>query len=466
MGKDRKKLYGKMLALFFALIAICTIISRAADSMTIPKVTVQKAESGKISYTLKGDGTIEAVQKNTQLLPAGLLVEFCMEDKSSVEAGDVLIQFQLEQLEQRKEEMKTALEQANLQLEQAKLNQEENAWLPAAEEAQKTVDQAGSELNQAETALKEVQENYDKGMEALVQQEMEQGQGQDGVRQQEISAEREALKAALQQAQNHYNEASQQLTQAQQALESAQKSDEVTRKNNAKTQQTAKYTTQSAQLEADTAAQNLQKMEDIIAQDGKVCAGQTGIFLNTSVMEGTVTTGNEFVGIGTGRFIFTAEISKEAGEKLAEGDSIAIKVSGQEEVKVPIVQLTFGNKEKESENAESQAEVVFLKAELPENMVVSESYGNFSIQKESEEKYQNILPLTAIRQDSRGYYCLAAQSQDSILGEEIKAKRINVTLLDKDDTQAAVEGAIQADTKVIVTSEKDVLAGDRVRIKE
>ncbi len=103
---------------------------------------------------------------------------------------------------------------------------------------------------------------------------------------------------------------------------------------------------------------------------------------------------------------------------------------------------------------------------LPEGTELSGEYASFSVEKDSEENYQTILPLTAIRQDSKGYYCLGIRTVDTILGEEIKAERINITLLEQDDTQAAVNGAIQPDTKIIVASEKDVLAGDRVRIKE
>lgn len=61
---------------------------------------------------------------------------------------------------------------------------------------------------------------------------------------------------------------------------------------------------------------------------------------------------------------------------------------------------------------------------------------------------------------------MGIRSQNSILGEETKAERIAIKILDKDNIQAAVEGAIQPDTKIIVSSEKSVLAGDRVRVEE
>ncbi len=454
MGKSRKKIYGKILLIFFLVIAVCTIISRAADSLTIPKVTVHRAERGRISYRLNGSGTIETAAKSTRLLPAGFLVESCIEDGTSVEEGDVLIQFQMEQLENRREELETALEQAKLQLEQAKLGQKEDAWIPAEEEAQRALAQAQAEYDQAAAQKQQIQEKYNQDVAAFVPEAEDYE-----ARKEELDA---AFDAELAEAQGRLDAAALGLAQAQQSLEAAQKSDDVTRQNNAKAIKAAGYAVESARMEADTAEKNLREAEELIAHDGKICAEEKGIFQNTAVAAGSVTTGNEFISIGTGGLAFTAEVPKEAREKLAEGDTISIKIPGQQKIETVITQIISGKKQEKG----VEEEAVFLKAMLPEDTEISAGYASFSVAKDSEEEYPNILPLTAIRQDSRGYYCLGIRTADSILGEEVRAERINITLLDKDDAQAAVEGAIQSDTKIIVTSEKDVLAGDRVRIEE
>ena len=459
MKKDRKKICQKVLILFFVVVAVCTVISRAADSMTIPKVTVQQAEEGKITYSLKGNGTIGSATKSTYLMPAGFLVESCLEDGTSVEAGDVLIQFQREQLENRKKEIETALEQAKLQLEQAKLGQKEDAWIPAEEEAQKSRNQAQAEYDQAAAQKQQLQEQYNQNVAALSPET------------EDYEARKAELDAAFQEGfaevQGRLDAAATGLALAQQSLEAAQKSDDVTRQNNAKAQQAAGYTVESAQLEVDKAEKNLEEAEELIAQDGKIYAAEKGIFLNTAVTVGSVMTGSEFISIGTGGLVFTAEVAKEAREKLTEGDTITIKASEQEEIKTTITKITSGKRQEEAgQTEETQEETVSLKAKLPEETEFSGGYASFFIEKDSQEDYQTILPLTAIRQDSKGYYCLGIRTVDTILGEEIKAERINLTLLEQDDTQAAVSGAIQPDTKIIVASEKDVLAGDRVRIDE
>lgn len=450
MEKSRGKLYGKALIIFFAVVAICTIISRIADSMTIPRVKVQKAKAGKITYQMKGKGEVETTTKSTYLMPNGFLVESCLENGTSVNEGDVLIQFQKEQLEKKREELQGVLEQAQIQLEQAKLSQQEDAWVPEEENAQKTLNQAQAEYNQALAAKQQAQDNYNQVLATMNPEE-------EGYKEKQ-----EELEGVLTESESRLSTATQSLSQAQQSLEGAKKNDEVTRQNNAKAKKTADYTVDGAQLSVEEAERNLKVVEDLIAQEGKICAAEKGIFQNKSVTAGTLTSGSEFISIGTGGMVFSAEVPKEAREKLAQGDSISIKIPGQEEIKAEITQIAL----KKSKEENSSEDVVWLSAVLPENMEVTTGYASFSIVKESEEKYQTVLPLTAIHQDNNGYYCLGIRNQNSILGEETKAERIPIKILDKDDTQAAIEGAIQPDSKIIVSSEKSVLAGDRVRVEE
>lgn len=503
MKKDRKKLYGKALAVFLVVMVVCTILSRAADSMTIPQVTAQKAESGKITFELTGNGTLEATEKNTCLLPAGVLVESCLENGTAVEAGAVLIQFQKEQLEQRKKELETAWKQAELQLAQAKLDQTEAAWIPAEDEAQTVLNQAQKEYNEATAALSQTQSAYDAAVAASRNQsepvsegtvldgtqpdgeptldgtqpdrepmmDGEQSGGQDsaltgtqaGNSPSAANQEIAELESALEGAKSRMSLAQQSLSSAQQSLESAKKSDDVTRQNNSRSKQAAGYTVENAQMEVDNAKEKLQEVENLIAREGKITAEEKGIFYNTSVSAGSLTSGSEFVGIGTGGVTFQTEISSANREKLKVGDTISIKLPGQDEIETPIKQLTVKSEKQEEENSQ---ETYILKAELPAETEISGETASFSISKDSEQKYENIIPLTAIHQDSKGYYCLGIRTRDSILGEEVKAERITVTILDKDSSNAAVEGAIQFDTKIIVTSEKDVSPGDRVRVKE
>lgn len=468
--QDRRKRYGKALASFFVVIVACTVISRGADAMTIPTVQVQKAESGRITYRLKGEGTVEPAEKVTFLAPEGCLVEECLSDGAAVKEGDVLLRFQMEYLMKRKEELERVLQEAELSLEQARLNQQEDAWIPAAAEAERSLEEAGAELREAEevreqavaelreaeAALEVAGEGREEGERAL---EVDGGTGvpdETEAEQQRLDAARQALAGADQRLES----ASQAVSQAEQAHRAAEQSDAVTRKNQVKTRRTADLGVESAQLAVDTAREKLSELEKLVEAEGELCAGAAGIFQNPGVAAGTVTSGSELLGIGTGGLLFTAELPVEEQERLAVGDEIMVKLPGKEKCKTAVTGVTV---QKEARDGQ---EILLLKAGPLELQEPWAGQAAFSLEKKSAEKYEMIVPLTALRQDSRGYYCLSVKEQSSILGKELRAEQIRVTLKDQDETKAAVEGAVLPDTRIIVSSEKQVEAGDRVRLKE
>ena len=53
-----------------------------------------------------------------------------------------------------------------------------------------------------------------------------------------------------------------------------------------------------------------------------------------------------------------------------------------------------------------------------------------------------------------------------MLGTVQTAKRVTVTVLEKDAKNAAITSTLSLEDKVIVSSEKYVTEGDRVRLKE
>ena len=118
------------------------------------------------------------------------------------------------------------------------------------------------------------------------------------------------------------------------------------------------------------------------------------------------------------------------------------------------------------EEAQEEKETYLLHATLPEQGTTYHPTASFSIEKRSEEDFDFVLPKTAIRQDQKGYFCLCIQESDSILGETLQAKRVELKLEQEAEDEVAVSGALDADTEVIVSSEKDIQEKGRVRIGE
>jgi len=61
---------------------------------------------------------------------------------------------------------------------------------------------------------------------------------------------------------------------------------------------------------------------------------------------------------------------------------------------------------------------------------------------------------------------LIVSQKEGILGNELQATRLDVTVIDKDTSTAAVEGAITYEDQIIIGSNKDITQGDRIRVQE
>ena len=62
--------------------------------------------------------------------------------------------------------------------------------------------------------------------------------------------------------------------------------------------------------------------------------------------------------------------------------------------------------------------------------------------------------------------CWLSNKKATILGQQNIVVSLPVTVVETGDTTAAVSGALDADTQVIVSSTRAVQAGDRVKIHD
>jgi len=90
---------------------------------------------------------------------------------------------------------------------------------------------------------------------------------------------------------------------------------------------------------------------------------------------------------------------------------------------------------------------------------------NLSIGQRS-ERYDTIVPNSAIRTDSNGDFVLVVTSRNSPLGNRYIATRVDVEKVASDDTNTAVKGGLNANDYVITTSSKPIADKDMVRLAE
>ncbi len=109
----------------------------------------------------------------------------------------------------------------------------------------------------------------------------------------------------------------------------------------------------------------------------------------------------------------------------------------------------------------------FWYAPLPERVegVYNKAF-TWTAKTESQEEYEQMIPLSALREGTDGTYCLILTESSGMLGTVQSSKRVPVSVLEKDSQNAAVIAELSREDQIIVSSEKYVEEGDQVRIIE
>ena len=350
------------------------------------------------------------------------------------------------------EEQAQELETWGSQLESQGDSEGAGAQYTQAEDLRQQAQALRQEADQAyEAALSQVQAEYDAAV----------SQAQDSLSQAE-----EALKAQAQ-AQ----------AQAQNAYTSAQEEDAAAAANDQKSQAASSYDQQSIQVDLDQAKKELSQMEKIQQAKGQVTAPADGVVTDRNVQTGGITDDSSYLILGTGGLQIKGSLKLQDLEKVEPEDTVEITVSGQG--KKLQGKVTRTGAEGTGETAQGTGALGqgagtaqdtdaggYFYADIEDASVTWGAQVSYSIEKQSDSSYEMLIPLSAVRQDAEGTYCLIAQAGDTVLGTEYRAVRVNITVEDKDSTQAAVTGNLGRDDLVISGSTKDITEGDKVRLKE
>ena len=287
-----------------------------------------------------------------------------------------------------------------------------------------------------------------------------------------MSSREQELKAALQQAQADVEAARQAVAQAQTDYTFAQKEDSAQSTNEANAVQSAQLGAQSLNVQADTARRALEELTAYQNAGGKICAEQECTVLMSSVQTGTFTTGAEVMVTGSGGWKLKGYADAKDKEKLKAGAEAEIRLGAGKKKTVRIESIAAeraaGSGNGAGERGSSSQSLQFCwYARLPENTAAENGNAfTWNVNSSSDQEYEQLIPLTALREDSTGAYCLILSEEKNMLGRVQTARRIPVTVLEKDAQKAAVTSTLQGTDQIIVSSEKYVEEGDRVRIKE
>ncbi len=466
---DRKKKINqkwmiRIIAGFLIIMAAGGVISRAAASMLVAQVGVEKVGRGKLSYSYDGSGIVVTVQQDQIFLWPEQQVEWVADPGSTVKAGERLVQFRKEYLQQSIDKKQAELNQLELQVSQQQVSAREPARVPATTGAGHTLSEAQLGLQTAQQKAAEAEAAYNQFINSPVP---------DG-EEDDVAAKMQELEAALQEANAEVQTAQQAVNQAQNAYELARQEDAAQNTNAANAAQAALLGAEAAQVQVEQARKELERLLSYQAADGKICAVSDCTVLQVGVQAGAVTTGSEIFVTGSGGFQLKGMVKAEDKEKLKVGAEVGVQLAAgkKKTVKIESIGMETGETAGAGSGDDAAGQgassmQTFWRAPLPENTNVGggEQF-TWSIETSSEKEYDQIIPLSALREDANEAYCLVLSEEDRMLGTLQTAKRVPVTVLEKDAKSAAITSTLTNTDQVIVSSEKYVVEGDRVRLKE
>ncbi len=463
-----------VLAGFLIMMSACTVLSRAAASVLVAQVQVEKPGRGKLSYSYGGNGTVVPEQEKTIFLWAGQQVEWAAETGSAVKAGECLIQFRMEYLQQTIRSKQAELTQLEVQVQQQEIAARGTVRVPSAERALQNLEDAQKKLEDAQEKLEDEQKKLEEGQkkpedaqekERKAQEEYDQlgGSALDG--QQELTA-------ALEQAQADVEAARQTADQARIEYQFALKEDSAQNTNEANSIQSAQLGVQSLQVQVDKARRELEELTAYQNAGGRICAEEDCTVLMSGVQTGAFTTGAEVMVTGIGGWKLKGLADAKDKEKLKAGTEAEIRLGAGKKRTVRIESVAAERSEGSEGGAgetgsDSQSLQFCWYARLPENTTAGN--GNtftWNVNADSDQEYEQIIPLSALREDTAGAFCLILSEEKNMLGTVQTAKRIPVTVLEKDAQKAAVTSTLKESDQIIASSEKYIEEGERVRIKE
>lgn len=483
----------RILAVFLAIMAVGTVVSRAADSLLVAEVRVGKPGRGRLTYSCEGEGRVVPVKENPIFLWPEQQVEWMAKQGSRVKAGECLVKFRKEYLEQAIENKQAELDRLELQERQQEVSARVPARVPAAVGASQSLEEAEQRLASASQRELEVQSAYDAFLENLeagkweMSEEAEEREaieeageaesvkGAENVKEDGVwETERQRLEAALQEAKAETEAASQAVNQAQNAKELAAREDTASEENAANAAEAARLGADALKIQTETARTELERLQSYREAEGRILAKEDCVVLQTGVQPGAITTGSEVFVTGSGGFCLKGTVKEEDKEDLKISAPVKVRLGTGREKEVQIDRLEFEAGEGAAAvekgggtgaNADSSGRTVWY-APLPEH---TEAQGaekfTWKMEIDSAKEYEQTIPLTALRENVTEAYCLVLSEEEQMLGTMQIAKRVPVTVLEKDGEHAAVSSGLRETDKVIVFSEKYVEEGDRVRIQ-
>lgn len=465
MFKSKKKI-GAGLIFFLIFIWLCTLISKSVYASRLPLVTTCAMESKYIEHRVEAEGIVEAGAKLPVTVLGGIRVqEVSVQAGDRVEEGDLLFTVDLEDMKEIMADQELACQKTQLQIDAILHNRELAQEKKALDEARAREDydalaryqdtlvgRAAEGVAQAEEALDELQ--------AENRAHENDWEKEDGERKTE--EEMEAERKAREQEEERLKQELQAAAYAE--ADAKWNRDNIIKDAGRKVEDTVSEEDEDATLavyRAEVAGiqEKLAAYQEILNGEGKITAPLSGMVTDVYVQAGgrVPDTASLLMADNEVPCQFRATLTKEDKTYVNLNDEVKLKLGDRNEFGATVDYLT------ENENAPGSFTVIIR---LPEETGTPGQSGTISCVKAG-EKQPGCIPLLALHENSGGTnYVYVVGEREGILGTEYYVEEINVSIVDKNEKFAAVEGAITTESQIIQSADKEIKKGDVVRLAE
>lgn len=464
MDKRRKKIIAG-LAVFMVFMWLCTLVSKSIYASRLPMVSTTRTDSKYIEHIVEAEGIVEAGAKLPVTVLSGLRVEeLAVQTGDKIEEGDLLFTVDLEDMKRIMEEQELAASKVQLQIDAIVHNKELAQNQKALEEARAREDydalaryqdtlvgRAAEGVAQAEEALEELQ--------AENREHENDWQKEDGESktEEELEAEREAreqeeerLKQELQAA--AYAEADARWNRDNTIKDAGRKVEDVLQEEN------ADATLAVYREELAAARDKLAAYKTILEQEGKITSPMGGMVTDVYVQTGgrVPDTASFLLADDSVPCQFRVSLTKEQKSYVNLNDDVKLQLDGSKKTDAKVDYI------EENENAPGTYTAILR---LPEETGMPGLSGKMTCSKVG-EKYPNCISLLALHAENDRNFVYVVSEREGILGTEYYVEEIIVSVADKNDKLAAIEGAVSEESRIIESSTKEIKKGDVVRLSD
>lgn len=471
--KRKQQAVLKTLAAFFCLMLLFTVISRSIASLTVPEVIADHPDRGTLTVKAEGTGRILSSEEKAVTPEAGLKIRETVREGEKVKQGEALFIYDRESIEKALSQKNAELQKINLQIEQQKLQGQAEARTSPLETASRALEAAEADLQaqeeyyaQLEEAYREQSASWEENTD-LNAEESEESR----LAMQEYEEDNQQMLNRLNQELDKLNSLTDRYNQAVDAYEVAEIEEENLKKNEERNKELSYLQQQALEIDAVEKEKEIGKLEELFQNGGQVLSETDTVVIENPLTEGMITTGQEVLRLSHGTFVVQGSLSEEDLSKVEPKDTVILSEPGKkEEITAEISEIkgrVSGQPQEDIQAHMSDSPEIggYFWAEIPVNEFAYGTEINYKIEKESETVYEKKIPLSAVREDGQGTYCLIIQKESTVLGEVMTAKKISVKIKERDDTYAAVDSSIGMEDQVIIGSTKSIADGDRVRIE-